>query len=201
MFRHTFKYAFTTASAISLLLTLVLAVIWIRSYWFETRFTQMKISKISNSEQELRTDWYTLEKGRFIWSVSIMQTRLLRDRADQFGKMQYLWEDKRLSPWKSQRREDFIIGPTRYGYRFLGFLIEKYDLSASQERGKQFNVPCWFLTLLFGIAPATWLLGAWRAYRRHHREELGLCLACGYDLRASKNRCPECGRAVLPDQR
>ncbi len=51
-------------------------------------------------------------------------------------------------------------------------------------------LPFWLPTLLFGLV--VWIVGT-PLYRRRKRMKLGLCLKCGYDLRGSKDRCPECG--------
>src|SRR5689334_22907241 len=47
-----------------------------------------------------------------------------------------------------------------------------------------------FMVLAFATETA---LAAWRDWLRWHRREAGLCPACGYDLRATPERCPECG--------
>ena len=51
-------------------------------------------------------------------------------------------------------------------------------------------VPFWLPVLLAALPPA-WYSGA--TIRRRRRGRAGLCAACGYDLRATPDRCPECG--------
>ena len=51
-------------------------------------------------------------------------------------------------------------------------------------------VPFWFCMLLTAVLPVVWVERKRRVCRCR---AMGICLTCGYDLRASKDRCPECG--------
>ena len=59
-------------------------------------------------------------------------------------------------------------------------------------------IPQWSLLLLFALLPLLWTLLTLRRLRLHKRLASHHCKNCGYDLRASKDRCPECGTPIPP---
>jgi hypothetical protein len=52
------------------------------------------------------------------------------------------------------------------------------------------------MAILFSLPPLMVLPRALRALRQGRRRGKDRCAGCGYDLRATPERCPECGRVV-----
>jgi hypothetical protein len=63
------------------------------------------------------------------------------------------------------------------------------------QRERHISVPFWLLIVI--TATAGWLLGR-RNWLVRRRVINGQCPACGYDVRATPDHCPECGLANVP---
>ena len=72
-------------------------------------------------------------------------------------------------------------------WSFLGFELN------STQGAIDVGIPFWFIALLAILLPAWRIVTFFR--RRRHR--LGICARCGYDLRATPDRCPECGAVPI----
>jgi hypothetical protein len=55
------------------------------------------------------------------------------------------------------------------------------------------RIPDWVLIAITLLLPCGWVASA---IKRKRTKTAGLCPACGYDLRATPDRCPECGTAA-----
>jgi hypothetical protein len=89
----------------------------------------------------------------------------------------------------------------------LGFMYTHWDISWGIElspafygcrtMGSRLVLPAWGVFCGLSILPAWWLARfILRTRQRMAGRKAGLCLTCGYDLRATPERCPECG--VVP---
>jgi hypothetical protein len=68
----------------------------------------------------------------------------------------------------------------------LGFKYRR-PLSGPGIWTREIATPLWPWALVGSVAPAVWLI------RRRGPRTLGHCRTCGYDLRVTPGRCPECG--------
>ena len=107
------------------------------------------------------------------------------------------WQNMRVPPMK--RRELTVLLAISLTLTVLAcllfFLIVQlvvFEPKNSELAMSPSDTPAMFiypLPFVFGVP--SWLL--WRARRAIRQEKEGYCRSCGYDLRASPDRCPECG--------
>jgi hypothetical protein len=185
---------FALCSALSLLLCVAACVLWVRSYWAYDSFTYLWQGNVAGDyhlmQYDLRSSggrlWYSLSEEN--WTAQELArdgyngpAGLAAEREAGFFHGSGRTADDPLS---SPRVLNLIFGRPSVWNR-LGF---RYRFA--EGRLTSAFAPHWFVAFVTAIVPIGWL---WRRLRQQNRLRTGLCPACGYDLRASPDRCPECG--------
>ena len=185
--RRLARLLFTLCSAASLLLCVAVCVLWVRSHRTET-----ELYRESGGGHVFRNDWFSLAGGRFHWT---RREGVSGTAADPYAEN--VWEQRprraRAAAW------GYGIAARPGEWQVLGveyvFIVDHPGPYPLWRRGVW--VPCSLVAAACGVLPALWLRRARQRGRARARTAAKLCPACGYDLRASPDRCPECGAAPL----
>lgn len=165
---------FTIASAFSVILCLAITILWVRSYWI--------------SDQLIWDSWVNLP------NASLDKMFGVNSGAGGINIGQTVWHypanTQRIPPPPWYCSDDPVYGGEEgnsFPFRTLGFQVFTLNGQISQFA---VTVPYY---LFFAI---TMMMPAWWVRRKLRSHKVGLCPACGYDLRASTDRCPECGTPI-----
>ena len=84
-----------------------------------------------------------------------------------------------------------------WSWRGYGYSVGKSSTDGVRDSCHVWAIlPWWMLAAMTAVLPVLWLSDRGRWRRVNRRCMAGLCAVCGYDLRASPERCPECGTAA-----
>jgi hypothetical protein len=180
---------FTIGSALSLLLCILTVVLWVRSYW-------------QADKRILCLGWYSFNPyslgPHHQTAVAVGHGRIaLEDWAEPFGfDFQHNGAGRYL---RFGDRDVMSYGSISAVLDWPSSLWNRLGLGFARS-GNFYDwiltVPCWLCTLTTMFPPLMWIRIRLRLRTRQRRKLLGLCLTCCYDLRASKDRCPECGTPI-----
>jgi hypothetical protein len=162
---------FQAQALISLLLALAFSGAWAWNYFLPNRVTLYYWGTS-------RFYGFDLQPDRVAFLLAKYSTR-----NPIIGQPGGGWDFKSL---RLQQRGSFVDPQHKY----MGVGYHSYDDQGYGGITHGLYVSyAWFVGILM-ILPVLYTI---RWVRRRHHVEKGMCAHCGYDLRASPDRCPECG--------
>jgi hypothetical protein len=184
---------FNICAAASLVLCVATAVLWVRSYPRSETFSALKPGGFELSSHDGRLDLFLCREFPYESGFAWTNGGTRRIDGDEFH--QYSGEGGSLSMR--------VPGIIQWGEGYTSYRVRNGASGLSARTTWQwFAFPHW-LVFVISAAPAlywffTTTLHLRARRRQRRRQRANQCLACGYDLRASSDRCPECGLVASP---
>jgi hypothetical protein len=176
---------FNLVAAISFLIMIAVSLLWVRSYSLTDELAWTRL----NGRQSLRSTrghvMLRLDLGLPIKTADSYGLRYVNPAtAAATDFLDPFWE------WCSDTGERF------FNWQRGGFEWHTRDRPRTGTWYARGAAPIWSIAAAAAVLPLGWTGMHWRLHlRTRRRKNSGLCLQCGYDLRASPERCPECGAA------
>ncbi len=196
--RRVCRHLFTLCAAASLVMCVAVCVLWVRSYDSYVRhdtvrwqFTNFRLYESHEWPLYYGQAFVTVARG----GIEVYWTRTEVDAL--YGSLPERGWDFELSggkyPLLPNGSATFTWGGFEWHYSKRTWPKTRVD-SQPSKREFALTLPLWFVTASTAVLPIAWLR---QARRRRRKRLLNLCEQCGYDRRASPDRCPECGTASL----
>jgi hypothetical protein len=168
--RPMLTIAFATSAAISALLALLTIALWIDSHWFARSVVRRPPPQQYMSIES--------DSGRVVLTIAE-----LRGGSAGFGTPSGSHEGSLLG----LEFCTYIPTPARNH-----FVWQTQQDASILWRCFEAAIPHWLLALTCSCITGVCCLLPYR--RRERRRAANCCTQCGYDLRATPSRCPECGQ-------
>jgi hypothetical protein len=206
VFKRLRRSLFDGLPAVSLVLAAALAAFGVRSYW-KSEVLFCRHCNITPNTASIRVYTVQLSGGGLESSYFFIDHVGFRNGT---ADLRAWW----LEPWTFLRfcQEPYYPQAPNALFHslpnYLGFSVHWWQWQGTARGGpplyrlpseqrccgmRTVILPVWAPVALLAFLPVRWAVlrrGRWRRDRRIRR---GQCVKCGYDLRATTDRCPECG--------
>lgn len=180
------RRVFTTFAATSLVFCATIVTMWVR--------TCSEIDEVQD----------TSDANRYIVTVGGGQFVVSATTYDPFRQVTQGWSVRRWTGGHQVEEQLLwnrsIIAQNTARRPLFGFWWQRMPLATPPAPSIQAPAsvflligPLWLVALLFTVPAMLWLPSYLRWRKARARTLGGRCASCGYDLRASAGRCPECG--------
>ena len=207
--RRMLRILLNAGTVLSLVLCVATAGLWVRSYQVGDLYHRTREETLDDREYVARSAF--IESGRGTLGVTVTAITVPAATVRAAGYVPVAIGPSRVTQcrppvgvvarWQLDRRP---LRPGSWAWTRAGVLVEdrREDTMytpanrinfVAKMRQRSIVLPCRLVVALTALAPA------WAAvrYMRRRKVRPGCCVHCGYDLRATPERCPECGNALV----